>query len=254
MRNGTASIDALARRAPTIAAWSPEALQLEQVTCVQVIAELRRDEPGSMLPPGLHPTDPPSLSIQAMTVGDSPWGPFSWVLARLSCRSGVRARGFATAAVASTATAADGLSRRAGFPCRVGRIALSVHYDGVDLTVDDTLRVQGVDARPLGVDDVQYTGTMNLAHTPQGLRLVQVESQHHVSQVQRVRARIDRFVPGAWGDDRLDPYFVVSATVAQETSVVIPALRFVCRPEVSAFEGTQKITAEKITAEKITAG
>ena len=47
----------------------------------------------------------------------------------------------------------------------------------------------------------------------------------------------------AWGDDRLDPYFVVSATVAQETSVVIPALRFVCRPEVSAFEGTEKITA-----------
>jgi hypothetical protein len=238
---GTASLEALALRAPTITAWSTEALRFDDVTCVQVVAELRRANRTNLLPPGLHPTDPPSLCVQALRVGQSPWGAFEWVTARLSCRSGVRARGYTTAAVASTEEAAAGLAERAGYPCRVGAVKLSVHYDGVDLDVDGSLRIRAVDARPLGIDDVQYTGTMNLAHTPMGLRLVQVESLHTITQVHRMKARFDHLDGSAWGDASLDPYSVVAATVAQETSVVIPALRFVCRADVPAFEGTEKI-------------
>ncbi len=241
MLSGTASVESFAGAAAVIPAWSHEAVHLEEVICFQLVAELRRSGRADLLPPGLHPTDPPSLSIQAWTVSSSPWGAFSWAFTRISCRSGVRARGFTRAAVVSSQAAADGLAAVLGFPTRVGTVALAHHYDGVDLAVDDTLRLRGVDARPLGVDDVQYTGTMNLAETPLGLRLVQVETDHDASQVQRMLGHIDRFDAAAWGDLRLDPYTVIAATVAQDRSITIPALRFVCRPDVSAFEGTERI-------------
>ena len=43
-----------------------------------------------------------------------------------------------------------------------------------------------------------------------------------------------------WGDDRLAPYHVVSASIAVE-SIAIPAVRFVCRPDELAFSGTEKV-------------
>jgi hypothetical protein len=226
---------------PTISAWSSGPVTLGDVTCFQLIAEVRRSSRLDLLPPGLHPTDPSTLSIQAWNVGASPWGAFAFVFSRLSCRSGLRARGLTTAAVATTDEAVRGLAETYGFPCRLGNILLVEHYDAVDLDVDDSLSVRAVDSRPLGLDDVQYTGTMNLAQSPNGLRLVQVEADHSPTRVQRLRGRIDRFDANSWGDGRLDPYEVVASTVATETSIVIPAVRFVCRPDVSAFQGTEKV-------------
>jgi hypothetical protein len=241
MINGTASVEALARGAATIPEWSHEPLRFDDVICFQLVAELRRAGRSDLLPPGLHPTDPPTLCIQAWSVASSPWGAFTWAFARLSCRSGVRARGLTLAAVATTDDATDALRSHLGFPCRTGSVTLNRHYDGAELEVDDTLRIRSVDARPLGVDDVQYTGTMNLAHTPNGLRLVQVEAEHEPLQVDRMRGRIEHFDADAWGDPRLDPYGVIAATVAHERAITVPALRFACRPDVSAFEGTERI-------------
>jgi hypothetical protein len=107
--------------------------------------------------------------------------------------------------------------------------------------VDETLRVRGVDAQPLGLDDVQYTGTMNLANTTNGVRLVQVEAEHAPTQVQRLRGRIERFDASDWGDDRLAPYDVVATTLSRERMITMPAVRFVCRPDVLAFEGTERV-------------
>lgn len=242
MLNGTASVASFEHGAATIPAWSHDALRFEDVTCFQLVAELRRAGRAALLPPGLHPTDPPTLSLQAWNVTRSPWGAFSWAFARVSCRSGVRARGLTRAAVADSADASSGLASLLGFPCRVGAVRLAHHYDGIDLDVEDTLRVRAVDAQPLGVDDVQYTGTMNVAHTPLGVRLVQVETDHDSLQVQRVRGRIDHFDAAAWGNADLDPYTVVAATIANDRSITIPALRFVCRLDISAFEGTERIT------------
>ena len=242
MLNGTASLDTETRDLATIAMWTRESLRFDDVICFQLIAELRRASRSALLPPGLHPTDPPTLCIQAWSVGESPWGPFSWAFARISCRSGVRARGLTLSAVATTVEATEGLRSTLGFPCRTGSVRLARHYDGAELDVDDSLHIRSIDARPLGVEDVQYTGTMNLAHTPNGLRLVQVEADHEAVHVERLRGRIDRFEASDWGDARLDPYSVVATTIAHERSIAVPALRFVCRPDVSAFEGTERIS------------
>ncbi len=239
MITGSADLDRLAGGAPTIDAWADEDLELGGVECFQLIAEMRSGAREAVLPPALHPTIPPALSIQAWNVADSPWGPFALVHTRVSCRAGVRARGYTTAAVASTASAAAGLAGRFGFPTRTGAVDLRRHYDGVDLEADG-LRITALDPTPLGADDVQYTGTLNLADTPNGLRLVQVEARHSGDRVERVRGRIVGFDAGAWGDERLSPYHVVSASIAVET-VTMPAVRFVCRPDELAFSGTEKV-------------
>jgi hypothetical protein len=122
------------------------------------------------------------LSIQIWNVGGGTWGAFALALCRVSCRSGVRARGFTTAAIATTPASVDGLAQVLGFPCRIGGVRMRRSYDGVSINVGEAgreiLGITGLDPDPMSVDDVQYTGTMNLAHTPNGLRLVQVEAEH----------------------------------------------------------------------------
>jgi hypothetical protein len=243
---GTASVETLAQSqaTATIDAFHPEPITLDGVACLQLTAEMRKSAREGLLPPSLHPTIPPALSLQVWRVGASPWGAFALALARISCRSGVRARGFSSAAYVSTAAACEGLRASFGFPARVAAVELRCGYDGADasVAVDDrtVLRIAGIDPEPLDRADVQYTGTLNLAHTPRGLRLVQVETEHEATRVERLRARLIAFEPTAWGSALLVPACVVSASIAQET-VVLPAVRFVCRPDALAFTGTEAV-------------
>ena len=256
MISGTASIDELARNAAEIEAFGSEPITLSGVTGLSLIAELRRSAREEVLPPGLHPIVPPAMSLVAWDVGDSPWGAFSAVIVRVVCRSGARARTFCVGTAASTQDAVAGLRSQLGFPAQRAEVALRRHYDGVDLTVasrgeagDSTasrngagpmLAVSALDPDPLSVGDLQQVGSMNLAHTPLGLRLVQVETHHIPSRVERLVARIDAFDAEAWGQRLLDPYWVVSCSVSLE-DIELPAIRFVCDPAKPAAEGTERV-------------
>jgi len=243
---GTASIAALveAQATATIARYRPEAVTFAGVQCLQLTAEMRNSAREAVLPPSLHPTITPALSIQVWQVAESPWGAFRFAVSRISCRSGVRARGFTSAAYVSARDACEGLRSTFGFPARHADVELRCGYDGVDAAVRAegraVLAIAAIDPEPLDRNDVQYTGTLNLAQTPNGLRLVQVEADHEASQVERLSARIVEFDPAAWGNSLLVPTYVVSASIARET-VVFPPLRFVCRPDELAFTGTESI-------------
>jgi len=102
------------------------------------------------------------------------------------------------------------------------------------------LDVSVVDPAPLSAADVQYVANMNLAHTPVGLRLVQVEPKYEVHRAERGRPRLGVFHGAAWGDPRVQPVYPVSASLTVAT-VTIPRIRFVCRPDVLAFEGTELV-------------
>ncbi len=245
MLTGTANVKVLAGSAPRIEAFAADALLLEDVVCLQLTAEMRNSAREPVLPPALHPTIPPALSLQIWNVARSPLGAFALAFCRVSCRSGVRARGFTTAAVASTQEAAGMLSSRFGFPCGIGRVTMQRHYDGVNAEVFQGARrilgIAALDPEPMGQEDVQYTGNLNLAHTPMGLRLVQVEAEHHASRVERLQARLLAFDGEAWGNRLLDPYFVVSASVALE-AIALQPIRFVCRTDELAFTGTESVS------------
>jgi hypothetical protein len=242
--NGTADVASLASRAPTMTSFEAAPVTFAGVEVLQATFEMRWAARQVTLTPGLHPTNPPIVVFLAWQVPESPWGPFSLAQVRVGCRSGVRPRGLVAGCVNDNPVAAAALAEGWGLSGRPGTVELRRGYDAVelDVVVDGRLAL-GLIARhpdPLQPADVQYTVTMTLANTPKGLRLVQVEPDYQLARVERLRARRTAFDPGAWGDEALAPSTPVSATIGVG-DVTLPRLRFVSRPEVLAFEGTEAV-------------
>lgn len=244
MLRGTADVVALAEGAPTLREFHAHTLDLDGVVLLQMVMEMRNRAREAVLPPSLHPTLPPTLSMQIWQVAGSPWGAFTLAVARVSCRSGVRARGFTTAAVASSDPAVQGLTGSFGYPVRRGDVHLYASYSGADASVAvdgrETFRAAAIDPVPMGPDDVQYTGTLNLIHAPAGPRLLQVEFHLEPTRVERLRSRLEAFDAAAWGSANLDPYYAVTASLALGQVTFAP-LRFLLHAEELAFTGTEPI-------------
>jgi len=243
---GTADLEMLGARAPNLSAFPTDAVSLAGVEVFQACFEMLAASRERLLPSGLHPTNPATLIVLAWRCAESPWGPFSLVQLRIGCRSGMRTRGFVWAAACDARDAAREFAARWGFPARVAHIALSRRYDGCSLAVRigdaTTLAIETQDPDPLAPDDVQFTGTLTLAHTPRGLRLVQLEPRTQLERAERLRPRLERFDAAAWEHDALTPYHPVSASIGVGR-IEIPPVRFVCRPDVLAFQGTESVGA-----------
>lgn len=241
---GTADLDALSARAPRLPAFPSEPTALGGAEVFQACFEMRAASREPLLPPGLHPTNPATLIALAWRCAESPWGPFTLLQLRVGCRSGVRTRGFVWAAACDPPAAADELARRFGFPALPARIALARRYDGCAVSVERSgrvaLAIEGQDPEPVAPEDVQFTGTLTLAHTPRGLRLVQLEPRTALERAERLRPHLLEFDAEAWGSAALTPYHPVSASIGVGR-IEIPPVRFVCRPEVMAFQGSESV-------------
>ncbi|HSD11766.1 MAG TPA: acetoacetate decarboxylase family protein [Candidatus Binatia bacterium] len=241
---GTANLEEFSARAPTVKAWAGEAVTLEQADVLQVAYEIATPHREAMLPPGLHPTDPPIVTWLFYRCPTSPWGSFTIAQTRIECRSGLRLRAFLVGAALDNTAAAQALGKRWGFATLDARIELHRYYDSLRAAVvaggRTILDVAVSDPDPLSAADIQYIANMNLAHTPRGLRLVQVEPRYQVHRIERGRPRLASFDGAAWGDARIEPVYPVSASIAL-ADVTIPRVRFVCRPDVLAFEGTESV-------------
>jgi len=241
---GTANIDDLAARAPVIESFDGEPVVCEQAEVLQAAYEIATAQREAMLPPALHPTDPPIVTWLFYRCPVSPWGSYAMAQTRIECRSGLRLRGFLVSAVVDNPSAAAALGARWGFPTQPGRIELQRRYDATRAAVvahgRTILDVIIADPDPLSAADVQYVANVNLAHTPRGLRLVQVEPRCQIQRVERGRPRVLAFDGAAWGDARVQPVYPVAATLAV-ADITIPRVRFVCRPDVLAFDGTEAV-------------
>lgn len=240
MLSGTASLEALAAGAPSMPSLESEPVVLEEAEVLQAAWELSYANRQEFLPPGLHPTTPPLMIVLAWRTPDSPWGPFTMAQIRISCRSGVRPRGFVVGCMVDSERAAAEMSNRWGLPTRTGSVKLHRFYDSVVLDAGPGLGLTGMDPDPLGTGDAQHTVTTTLAHTPRGLRLVQLEPEYDLRRVERLVPRLDRFDAGCLGVPEMAPRHPVAATIGVGT-VTVPRLRFVSRPDVTAFEGTETI-------------
>jgi len=241
---GRADPGRLGARVPTIAGFDGDAVELERVDVLQVTYELSARDREELLPPGLHPTDPSLLTWVFWRCRSSPWGAFAMAQTRIECRSGVRARAFLVGAVVNNEDAAAALASRWGFTALAGAVALRRQGDSVRGSAvcnsKEVLDVEVTGLEALDTEDVQYVANMNLAHTPTGLRLVQVEPDYNIQRAERGRPRVDRFDALVWGDDRIRPIYPVAASLLC-ADVVLPRVRFVCRPDVFAFEGTERV-------------
>lgn len=243
---GTADPEKLAAGAARVDAFQVEPVVLPHALVFQSTFEMRVGAREAVLPAGLHPTNPATLGVLAWRCPGGPWGPFCLLQLRVGCRSGVRTRGLVLGCACDSETAARALASSWGFAARPAEITLQRRYDGLTLQVSlegrRALEIEARDPDPLGDSDVQYTGTLTLAHTRKGLRLVQVEPDYASTRVERLRPQLRHFDAALWGRPALDPYHPVSASVAL-ADVTLPPVRFVCRPDVLAFEGTEKVAA-----------
>jgi hypothetical protein len=197
-----------------------------------------------MLPPALHPTLPGVVGFMVQRVGVSPWGPFALAQMRIECRSGVRPRGFLVSAVVDNAEAAGALSSRWGFRVAPGEVRLRRFYDEVraEVTIDgEPALVLGLrDPEPLSTADVQYVASMNLASTAKGLRLLQVDPAFELQRAERGEPQLTTFDGEAWGSAEIDPAYPISASLTAG-AMTLPRLRYVCRADVWAFDGTERV-------------
>ena len=240
---GSARVEDLVAARPRVGSLSAGPITLPGAEVLQAMFEMPVAAREAVVPPGLHPTNPALCVILAWRCPESPWGAFSLAQVRAQVRSGLRPRGFVVGAVCDNPAAADALATDFGFPARSGEVLLRRAYDAAWLEVSvaghTILALEGMDPEPLLPVDVLYSVTLNLAETARGPRLLQVEPEYEIERAERLRPRLLSFHPEGWGDRRLDPYFAVSASVTRAT-IVIPRLRFVCRPDVLAFQGTEK--------------
>jgi hypothetical protein len=241
---GTADPGSLVAHVATMPGFDADALTLPDVEVLQALCEIRIGGRQASLPPGLHPTNPPSCVLQVWRCPESPWGSFHVAQARIGCRSGLRPRGLVHGCVVDSPAAATALRERWGFPAQPGTVSLRRGYDRVTAQVEiggtAVLVFGGVDPEPLAPGDVAYTTTVTLADTPRGRRLVQVDTDVAPSRAERLRPRLDVFVTDGWVHASVEPSLPVSASIAT-AEVTLQRLRYVSRPDELAFTGTEPV-------------
>jgi Acetoacetate decarboxylase (ADC) len=243
MLSGTADPEIMARSAPAVT-YATEPLAGQNAELLQVIYEVDSQSRQAMLPPALHPVSPAVITFTVLTVGQSSVGPFAVAEIRIVCRSGVRSRGFHVSCFVDGARAGELLAGRWGYRVRPAEVRLSRRYHGIRATVrcDRSIPLDAglLYPQPLSPGDVQFTDTMHLVRTSAGSRLIQVERSYQAAGVERGRPTLASFDPTAWGEQRLVPAYPVSA-VYLAGEVTFRPIRYLCRPEVSALEGTERI-------------
>lgn len=221
-----------------------EPFDAHDVELLQLVYEVRAEHRRAMLPPALHPVNPPAITMTILRAGGSEAGPFTLAEIRIICRSGVRSRGFHLSCFVDGPDAARLLARHWGYRVATAQVELSRRYHGTTAFVRTAdgipLRARLLDPRPLSPGDVQLTDTMHLARIPAGRRLIQVERAVRPSEVDRGEPLLDTFDGAAFGEPRLVPSNPVSA-VLLTGQAAFRLVRYVCRPDINALEGTERV-------------
>ena len=245
MLTGCARLEELVAHAATMPDFDTEAVTLPGVEVFQALFEMRIGGREASLPASLHPTNAPTFVVQVWRCPESPWGSFMLAQGRVGARSGLRPRGHVQGCVCDNEHATAALRGRWGLPVQMGQVSLAHHYDEVDAAASVggavVAAVRGTEPEPLGTDDIAYSSAVTLAHTPRGLRLVQVDADVVVTRAERLRPRLDAFDATGFGvHPSVEPYHPVSASIALGT-ITVQRLRYLCRPDEVAFTGTEVV-------------
>ena len=244
MLQGTAALETVVAAAPHVGTPSIEALSVPRAELLQVAWEVEAAERDSVLPPALHPVNPPVVTFSFLRARECAHGPFALAEVRLLCRSGIRTRGYHVGAFVDNPDVAQLLATGWGFRVAMADVTVSRRYDGATgrVAVDGSVALAAGHTAPraLSPSDLQYTSTMNPARLDRGLRLLQVEREFQFASAERGEPFLDMFDAAAWGEPRLRPTHPVSASSAV-ADVTFKPVRFVCRADVWAFEGTEPL-------------
>ena len=157
----------------------------------------------------------------------------------------MRPRQLLVASFAEGDAARAALNARFGFDARPARVRLERFYDRVEggVLVDGraVLDLSALAPLPLAASDLQFFSSLHPAETPKGLRLVQIDAEAAVSRAERGGPHLEHFDPAAFGlPDGARLGWPVAACVAL-CDLTLQRIRFVCRADVPAFAGTERI-------------
>ncbi|MEX2206240.1 MAG: hypothetical protein WEF50_08440 [Myxococcota bacterium] len=242
---GTADLETFARGAPRLDAFPDSPLTLPGVELLQATFELAGSGVESLFPPGLHPTLPVLAVFAFWRVDQGPLGAFTLAQLRLSCRSGARPRQLLVSSFVDGEPAREALNTCFAFGARAARVELARFYDRAEARVSlDGRTLVAVHAGaplPLATSDLQFFASVHPAHTPKGLRLVQIDAEYALTRAERGKPVLDAFDAAGFGMPTLRPAWPVASFVAIG-DVTLPRVRFVVRPDVLAFEGTERVS------------
>jgi hypothetical protein len=246
---GSSDPDERAEHAPTLESFGTDSLTLPDANVLQVICEIDSEPMCEMLPPALHPTLPPAVSWLVYDCPETPWGEMRLAQTRIECRSGTRPRALLSHAICNNELAATALEQRWGYSVGTGVIEFRRSYHEVHCRVDienenfedETVLEIGLrNPQPLEVGNIQFVAGMHPVNTPRGYRLLQCDPVHAEAEAQYGSPVVEEFEAEAWGDDRIEPVFPVSAAFCK-AAITLPKLRFLCRPGEMAFSGTERV-------------
>src|SRR4051794_31454757 len=194
---GSLDVSPLTAGAATIGAFATEPLVLERTRLLQVMYEIDAGGMADVIPPALHPTVPPTITVTFWQVAAGPLGAFALAQVRIGCRAGVRPRGYAIATFIDEPVAADRLAAGWGYQCTIADVALKTYHDRVvgSVELDGRRRLEAslADPEPISGADVFLAATMQLARTPLGVKLVQVDPELTFHKADRGHPSIETF-------------------------------------------------------------
>ena len=246
MLTGTSSLETLIPNIPRIESYEVSEVVLSEVEILQIQYEMSAGDIQKLLPPALDATLPPLGQWTLWSVQQSPWGPFNLVQFRLSCRSGARPRSFLLSAAINNEDAGRVLSEHWGLASILANVDFKHSYESAEVIVSNNsktlLEFQALDPEPLADQDVQFFASMHAANTPHGLRLVQFDPTYETMRVERYTPSLSSFKSDTWGAGSTHPHYPVIG-FGLRANIHLPKIRFVCRPDVSAFQGTEEVGA-----------
>jgi hypothetical protein len=242
---GTQDVKAAAGTAPALDALRPEPWTLPGAEILQLTFEIEEEPADALIAPALHPSIPPYASFSVTRVPESPVGPFALAQVRVIARAGIRPRGYALGAFASTDAATAALRSGWGFPVQVADVTLSVRHDRivgrVDRGGDTLLHIELEDPEQIDGGALALADNLHLVRGPdEDLLILQVDPEYTFHRAERGRPELLCFDPAAWNAVGLHPTDPIAA-VACRVDTDLPAPRFAMDPLRPAIEGTRRL-------------
>ncbi len=246
---GKQDVEAAAARAPLMTGFDTDAWELKGAQILQLSYEIVEEPAEWLIPPALHPSIPPYVTLSVMQYPDSPVGPFALAQVRIIVRAGIRPRGYLLGAYVNSDTAAQELRARWGFSVETAIVSLQSRHDRVTGTVERNsetiLEIELKNSEHISGTDVTYLASLHLARVQdQNMPIiVQVDPEYVFHNAQRGRPRITTFKTDAWGgDERLRYTTPIIATMTQ-CDTDLPHLRFALDPSKPAATGGRRLAA-----------
>jgi len=248
---GKQDVQAVVTRAPLMNGFGTEAWELKNAEILHLAFEVVEGPAEWLIPPALHPSIPPYVTLSVARFPTSPAGPFALAQVRLVVRAGIRPRAYLLGAYTNSAQAAAELRARWGFTIGLGIITLQARHDRVIGQVvregQTILEMELENPEQISGADVTYLDSLHLARVIENGKetpvIVQVDPEYVFHSAQRGKPRLISLQADAWGGNgRLRCTNPMHATFCH-CDTDLPKLRFALDPSVPAVQSSRRLAA-----------